>query len=192
MTKEEFIRYMENIKGYVEKEHAIDDALRALSPDFGGFCLGDILDDLVKLLAKCVGDKYENLDYYIWEYDFGASALADSVSDDDGPIPFRTPEDVYNCIMKECADDKKSDDNVIGYLIGEVKKYKKLYENEKDHSETLQRIIDKTMDAIVDEAIPEEIRETQKKTTTCNFDFDFSDLEDLINNHLLKELKGNE
>lgn len=191
MDKKVFIEYVNKIDDYIKKEEAIDTALRALSPDFGGFTMGDTLSDMVNLLKLCVGDVNDNLGYYVWEYDCGRSSLADSVTEADGTsIPFRTPEDVYNLIMEEQIDTK--DDSITNYLLEERDKYKKLYENEKDHSETLQRIIDRTMDNIVDNVVSEDIKETQKKTTTKGQDISYEDLVDTIMNNFLKEFEKNE
>lgn len=181
MDKKVFIEYLEKIEDYIKKEQAIDIALRALSPDFGGFSMGDILSDMVKLLSLCSNDTNHNLDYYVWEYDCGKNGK-DKVFVNNEPIPFETPEDVYNLIMEEQIDTK--DDSISNYLIEERNKYKRLYENEKDHSDTLQRIIDKTLDAIVDDIISEDVRDAQNKTTIKGKRVTYDDL--------VRELEKNE
>ncbi len=190
MDKKEFVSYVDKINDYMKKERAVNDALRALSPDFGGFCMGEVLGDMTSLLAKTVGD-VEWLDYYVWETECGTNDCADSVYDKDGEhIPFKTPEDVYNLIMEDKLDEK--DDDITNYLLEERDKYKKLYENERDHSETLQRIIDKTMDVIVDDAIPDEARKVKDKTTTSSGISVSDELIDTIIDEILKEFGSNE
>lgn len=190
MDKKKFAEYVNKIKSYIEKERAIDNSLRALSPDFGGFSMGEVLDDIVELLAKNVGDT-EWLSYYIWETDCGDNDCADSVSDKDGNrIPFKTPEDVYNLIMEDRIDEK--DDATTNYLLNERDKYKRLYENEKDHSATLQKIIDKTTKSIMDDVVPEATKEVKKKTTTSGNTLTFDELIDVIADELLKEFGKDE
>lgn len=191
MKKEEFIKYAEKIVDYIEKERVLDEALRALSPDFGGFCIGELLSDMVDLLGICVNDKEKELDYWFWEYDCGKSALADSVTINDEPVPFKTLDDVYDMIIRDRVADEK-DDTISSYLIDQVNKYKKLYENEKDHSETLQRIVDKTMDAIVDEAVPKAAKEITKRTTTDGNALTLDELLDMMVDELLEEFGSNE
>lgn len=193
MKKETFIDYVEKVKDYIKKEQAVDDALRALSPDFGGFCMGDAISDIIDLLEMCMGDESNWLSYYVWETDCGTNSCADSVSEDGKRIPFRTIEDVYNLMASE----EKKDDTIHNYLIEELNKYKKLYENEKDHSDTLQKIIDKMTDNVIDAVIPEEAKEAKSKTTVGELTIGDSELTldellETITDELLKEFGKNE
>ena len=47
----------------------------------------------------------------------------------------------YECILKQRDDITKNATQQIESLIDEKNKYKSLYENEKDHTDTLKRII---------------------------------------------------
>ena len=106
MDKETFVKYVEKIKHLLEVEGKINDALYALSPDFGGFSFGDALSDMVDLLAFCVKDD-ELLSYYVFETECGTNECADSVYDNnDVHIPFKTPADVYDCIMRDSKVDE--------------------------------------------------------------------------------------
>ena len=49
----------------------------------------------------------------------------------------------YECILKQRDDLTKNATQQIESLIDEKNKYKSLYENEKDHTDTLKRIIKK-------------------------------------------------
>ena len=49
----------------------------------------------------------------------------------------------YECILKQRDDITKNATQQIESLIDEKNKYKSLYENEKDHTDTLKRIIKK-------------------------------------------------
>ena len=96
---EEFEKYMLRIKDEIEKEDAIDKALRNMSPDFGGFCT-ECADIMVDLLQKLMHDEYKNLEYYVWETEWGTQF--DKIWDADGnEIPFKTIKDVYNVILDD-------------------------------------------------------------------------------------------
>lgn len=137
MDKETFVKYVNDIKDLIDKEKAINNALASLSPDFGGFAMGDAISHIIDLLALIVHDGYEWLNYYIWETDCGTNDCADSITETDGTkIPFKTPEDVYDLIVSEYDEDKHSKE----YYKSELNKYKRLYENERDHTKTLEQI----------------------------------------------------
>lgn len=188
MDKEEFVKYVNRIHSYIKKEEAVDNSLRSLSPDFGGFSIGDILDDMTTLLSKLVGDNSDWLGYYIWETDCGENDCANSVTEEDGiKIPFKTPEDVYNLIMEDQID--TIDDSITNYLLEDRNKYKKLYENEKDHSDTLQRIIDAITNKMIDDVLPKEAKEITKKTTTKGDGLTYDELVNILVDELYKEFK---
>ena len=87
----------------------------------------------------------------------------------------------YECILKQRDDITKNATQQIESLIDEKNKYKSLYENEKDHTDTLKRII-------------KEVKETLERHLTAksygNHKYELFDrkyLEDLLD--LLKEIK---
>ena len=54
----------------------------------------------------------------------------------------------YECILKQRDDLTKNATQQIESLIDEKNKYKSLYENEKDHTDTLKRIIKKVKETL--------------------------------------------
>lgn len=63
----------------------------------------------------------------------------------------------YECILKQRDDITKNATQQMESLIDEKNKYKSLYENEKDHTDTLKRIIKKIEYVVVNEELGETI-----------------------------------
>ena len=87
----------------------------------------------------------------------------------------------YECILKQRDDIKKNATQQIESLIDEKNKYKSLYENEKDHTDTLKRIIKKVKENL-------ERHLTAKSYGNHKYElFGREYLEDILD--LLKEIK---
>ena len=100
---EKFEKYMNEIKDYLKKEDALDNALRELSPDFGGYC-SPLTDLTVQILKDAVGDESDWIGYYIWESEWGTKFPY--VWDKDGnEIPLETLKDLYDIIKSESEED---------------------------------------------------------------------------------------
>lgn len=136
MSREDFIKYMREIRKIVNQEHKIDKAFKEFDSDFGGFTLGNCVPLMLDILATAMNDTSEWISYYVYETDFATNSCADSVTDENGNrIPFKTYGDLYDMIVSEQEPN-------------ELEKYKSLYENEKDHTDTLQRLVDKIIDKV--------------------------------------------
>lgn len=96
---EDFKKYMLEIKDQIDKERKLDEALREMSPDFGGFSTNSITLE-VELLKRLMLDEEDWIGYYIWESDWGKTFSC--VWDEEGEeIPLETLQDLYNIIVEK-------------------------------------------------------------------------------------------
>lgn len=96
---EDFEKYMLEIKSQQEKEHALDNALYNISPDFGGFSSGT-LDLIVELLKRLMLDEEDWIGYYIWESEWGTK-FPYVWDENNKEIPLQTLKDLYNIIIED-------------------------------------------------------------------------------------------
>ncbi len=96
IEREEFVRYMERIRGLHDLSNGIHEALVAYDPEFGGFNNDRAVTLATDLLADLVDDPAEWIKYYMYDLDFGVKDGKVSVGGK--PIPFKTYGDLYDCI----------------------------------------------------------------------------------------------
>lgn len=106
---EDFEKYMLEIKNQQEKEHALDNALHNMSPDFGGFS-SETLDLIVELLKRLMLDEEDWIGYYIWESEWGTKHPY-VWDEDDKEIPLQTLKDLYNIIVEGNRNEKSNSTN---------------------------------------------------------------------------------
>lgn len=70
ISKETFVETMKRLETLDKKMDDVDDALHALSPDFGGFYVPDTLEIVIDLLRKIFNDKDDWIGYFVYECDF--------------------------------------------------------------------------------------------------------------------------
>ena len=96
---EDFEKYMLEIKDQIDKERKLDEALREMSPNFGGFSTNSITLE-IELLKRLMLDEEDWIGYYIWESDWGKTFSC--VWDEEGKeIPLETLQDLYNIIVEK-------------------------------------------------------------------------------------------
>lgn len=174
MNKEDFIKYMREIRKIVNQERKLDKAFKEFDSDFGGFTLGNCVPLMLDILATAMNDTSEWISYYVYETEFATNSCADSVTDENGnKIPFKTYSDLYDMIMSEKEPD-------------ELEKYRLLYENEKDHTDTLQRLVDKIIDKVGADTIKSELNNYFDSEETNTNDY-FDKFLNTLTNELLKE-----
>ena len=97
VDKKVFVQLMTDYKSLHEKTEAVDKALHALDKDFGGFHLATAFELIDSLLKICMNDKYDDIDYFIYEHDFGKGDGA--MYDENGNrLKLETFEDLYDII----------------------------------------------------------------------------------------------
>ena len=100
MTKKEYIRAINVVKKMSRDADGVNKALQKFSPDFGGFGLGYIETEYVRLIELAVGDKVGSwTGYFIYDLDFGKEAKRYEVTDQYGKKwILDTPGKVYDLI----------------------------------------------------------------------------------------------
>ncbi len=100
LSRDAFVQTMEEIERLCNIEDNIDNALKELSPDFGGFEMGASIGISISLLEHIMSDRNEWISYYIFDAEFGRSKHANSVTDGDGnKIPFNSLDDLYDLLL---------------------------------------------------------------------------------------------
>lgn len=109
ISKETFVRTMEQIMEIDEKMNGINRAIRALDSEFGGFYPFKLFEPLLNLLLEIFQDKErEWLEYFIFELDFLRNADEYSITYADGtPIDVSSWDKVYDFLLKEIEENKK-------------------------------------------------------------------------------------
>ena len=97
LTFEEFNDYIKKIREQLEYSDNLDNTLKKMSPDFGGF-FNTAIDISIDLLKRVMNDKDEWIEYYIYEADWGKT-FKEVYESDGTPIPLETIEDLYNIII---------------------------------------------------------------------------------------------
>lgn len=106
INKEKLKNYLETIKKITEQERKLDNVLREISPDFGGYSNELAIDTLLNMMKDLAKDEYDWISYFIYELDWGENYQEGSVTDkDNNPIPLATIDDVLNMIEKENKED---------------------------------------------------------------------------------------
>lgn len=109
ISKEIFVRTMEQIMEIDEKMNGVDKAIRALDPDFGGFYPLKLFEPLLNLLVEIFQDKErEWLEYFIFDLDFLRNAREYSITYADGtPVDVSSWDKVYDFLVREIEEDKR-------------------------------------------------------------------------------------
>ena len=101
ITKTTFINTMNRLQKLDEKLNIVDNALKDLSPDFGGLYIPDFFDITIDILQEVMNDKEDWLMYFVYERDWLKDMKLGDIEVEGKPIPIKTWEDVYDFITKE-------------------------------------------------------------------------------------------
>lgn len=105
ITKEEFIKYIDNIKKSLEMEDDLNEWIRKYSD--GGWCifnpLWQIIEDEIKLMTDniCGKQDYEvdDIDYFIFELEFGTKWKPGTITENGKDIDWSTSEKLYDYMV---------------------------------------------------------------------------------------------
>ena len=100
ITKTTFINTMNRLQKLDEKLNVVDNALKDLSPDFGGLYIPDFFDITIEILQEAINDKHNWLVYFVYERDWLRNIKLGDVTLGDVPIQIETWEDVYDFIAE--------------------------------------------------------------------------------------------
>lgn len=105
ITKEEFISYIEFIK---ERGEKMDEMNKFFTDEFEDSIFYPYLKyetKLVRLLKSVMHDKYDDIEYFIYELNFGEKYEDGMIREKDGTlIDFSTAENVYDYLVERFAE----------------------------------------------------------------------------------------
>lgn len=102
MDKTTFKKLMNDFIALRKDEDNVDAAMKKFDPDFGCFSLGRYETLFVETMKEAIGDKYDNLSYWIYELECGKKAKKTSITDKKGKcIPIKTLDNLFDLITGE-------------------------------------------------------------------------------------------
>jgi len=104
MDKTTFKKLMNEFIALRKDEDKLQEAMKKFDPDFGYFSLGRYETLFINTMKKALNDKYDYLDYWIYDLNFGKEAKKNSVTEKDGtPIPIKTLDNLYDIIKNNAS-----------------------------------------------------------------------------------------
>lgn len=101
-----FEEYMSKLKEILDASDELNNALKRVSPDFGGFFNEVSIGLILSLLSKLTHDDCDNIGYFIYELEWGTKWYKGCVTDpDDNDIPMGTMKDLYNYLKENYNED---------------------------------------------------------------------------------------
>ena len=105
ITYQEFEDIIIKIKKIIEFQNSLDNICRMYSrskktSDDVGIYLPSLVDDLISLLKKVMNDKYEWIEYWIFEIDFGKKGAGSAKDENENDIPLFTIKDLWDELCK--------------------------------------------------------------------------------------------
>lgn len=108
LSKKTFVETINFLKEQSEKVETFNKLGNEIFGDFDIYLFKDE-DRIVKLLAEAMDDRFEWLEYFIYENDYGKDLRPDSVQEADGtPIDITTAEKLYDFLAYEHEERKRS------------------------------------------------------------------------------------
>lgn len=99
ISKKTFVNIIDRLERFEDKVSAVDDALRNLSPDFGGIYLPQPTAIVVDLLSEMFKDEEGWLSYFIYERDWLLDFKLGDIMINDEKIKIENWEDVYDFLI---------------------------------------------------------------------------------------------
>lgn len=101
ISKELFVETMYKLEDLDRRMNDVDDALNALSPDFCGFYIPEVIDIVVDLLKGVFPNKNNMLEFLVYDCNFLSTYTNGCVRDEnDNIIDLSTWYKVYDFLMK--------------------------------------------------------------------------------------------
>lgn len=100
ISKNTFVNTLTRLEALENKMEIADDALKNLSPDFGGIYIPEIFDIAIELLSEAFNDTEEWLYYFVFERDWLRAFELGDVVIDGKPIVINNWEDVYDFMIE--------------------------------------------------------------------------------------------
>lgn len=99
ISKKTFVNIIDRLEIFEDKVNAVDEALRNLSPDFGGIYLPQPTAIVVDLLSEMFHDEEEWLAYFIYERDWLLDFNLGDIMINDKAVKIENWGDVYDFLI---------------------------------------------------------------------------------------------
>lgn len=97
ISKELFVKTMQRLETLEHQMDDVDTALRALSPDFGGFYIPEAISITMDMLKEMFDDEDDMLEYFAYELNYLHDYQHGYVLDEnDNPVDVGTWDKVYD------------------------------------------------------------------------------------------------
>lgn len=100
ISKKTFVNIIDRLEKFEDKVSAVDDALRNLSPDFGGIYLPQPTAIVVDLLSEMFKDEEGWLSYFIYERDWLLDFKLGDIIINNEKIKIENWGDVYDFLIE--------------------------------------------------------------------------------------------
>lgn len=105
ISKEVFVNIMTRLEDLDKKMDNVDNALRDLSPDFGGLYIPEIVDIVIDLLKEIFEDEEEAwLSYLVYDLNWLHDHILGDIEENNEPIDLSSWDKVYDFLIKNMED----------------------------------------------------------------------------------------
>lgn len=105
ISKDLFVSTMRKLEDLDKRMNNVDDALNALSPDFCGFYIPEVIDIVVDLLKGIFPNRNNTIEFLVYDCNFLSTYTHGCVRDEnDNVIDLSTWNKVYDYLIKNTED----------------------------------------------------------------------------------------
>jgi hypothetical protein len=105
ISKNTFVQVMTRLEDLDKKMDKVDNALRDLSPDFGGLYVPEIIDIVVDLLEDVFNDKKDSwLSYPVFDLNWLHDHILGDIEENGEPVDLSSWDKVYDFLIKNMED----------------------------------------------------------------------------------------
>ena len=114
ISREQFKKYLDILRELEKKQDEFDSMFEIFDPESSvcTFIYSKPINAIIKLLKLCMdlGEDDDNIDYYIWEINWGKRGK-DCIELPDGvKVSLRDDDELYNFLI-ECAEERRKNDS---------------------------------------------------------------------------------
>lgn len=102
ISRDTFIETMCALEILDDKMDKVDDAMKNLCPDFGGFYIPEVFSIIMDVLKEMFQDENDLLEYFVYELDFMNNYMhGDVLDENDQAIELNGWGDVYDYLIEK-------------------------------------------------------------------------------------------
>lgn len=113
LTKEEFVKYLNEIKKVFDFDEGINDLFYSVDRD-NFIQFPSLVEEVIALIKLCIGgDKSDWIGYYCWELNFGKNWKCGMITSRNGKdIKLETIDDLWNLLVDLSVRSDNAEDDV--------------------------------------------------------------------------------